>query len=181
MLCDDCHKHEASIHITQISAEGRLEKNLCGTCAERYGDFLPHLETQDVTVNDFLKGIFGKASAEAAAAAAPDLVCPNCGLTYQNFVQAGKIGCGVCYTTFRKFLTPILTRIHGASVHSGKIPRRSGGAFALRHELVLLKEQLTAALHHEEYERAAQYRDKIRLLEKSAAEAGKGAVRHGES
>ena len=36
MLCDDCHKNEASIHITQISAEGRLEKNLCGESAVRY-------------------------------------------------------------------------------------------------------------------------------------------------
>ena len=55
MLCDDCHKNEASIHITQISAEGRLEKNLCGTCAVRYGDLTMRPETEDVTVHDFLK------------------------------------------------------------------------------------------------------------------------------
>lgn len=178
MLCDDCHKNEASIHITQISAEGRLEKNLCSECAVRYGDFMPRPETKDVTVNDFLKVILGKVSSEAAAVGAPNLICPNCGMTYQDFVKAGKIGCGVCYATFRKYLTPLLTRIHGASVHSGKIPRRSGGELALRHELGLLKDKLKAAVHNEEYEKAAQYRDKIRAWEKKAFESGK-EERHG--
>ena len=180
MLCDDCHKNEASIHITQISAEGRLEKNLCGTCAVRYGDLTMRPETEDVTVHDFLKGIFRKPSSEAAAVSAPNLICPNCGMTYQDFVKAGKIGCGICYTTFRKYLTPLLTRIHGASVHSGKIPRRSGGDLVLRHEITLLKDQLKAAVHNEEYERATQYRDKIRLLEKSAGRVGKGTGRRGD-
>ena len=181
MLCDDCHKNEASIHIAQISAEGRLEKNLCGGCAARYGDFTSRPETEDVTVHDFLKGIFGKPPSEAAAVSAPNLICSNCGMTYQDFVKAGKIGCGVCYTTFRKYLTPLLTRIHGASVHSGKIPRRSGGELVLRHEIALFKDRLKAAVHNEEYEKAAQYRDKIRLLEKSAGRAGKGAGRHGDT
>ena len=181
MLCDDCHKNEASIHIIQISAEGRLEKNLCDACAARYGDLTLRPETKDVTVHDFLKGIFGKASSEAAAAAAPHLVCPNCGMAYQEFVKAGKIGCGVCYTTFRKYLTPLLTRIHGASVHSGKLPRRLGGALAVRHEITLLKDKLKAAVHNEEYERAAQYRDKIRALENSAPEETKEGDGHGRT
>lgn len=169
MLCDDCRKNEACIHFTQISPEGKLEKNLCEACAARYGDFTARPNAKNFTVNDFLKGIFGKPAPETAAKTVPALVCPNCGMTYQDFTHTGKIGCSVCYDTFRKFLTPLLTRIHGASVHSGKIPRRAGGALVVRHEIEVLKGKLQSAVHNEEYEKAAKYRDKIRALEQKAA------------
>ena len=88
---------------------------------------------------------------------------------------------GAAFATFRKYLTPLLTRIHGASVHSGKLPRRLGGALAVRHEITLLKDKLKAAVHNEEYEKAAQYRDKIRALEKSVSEAEKEGDGHGRA
>ena len=80
MLCDDCRKNEACIHFTQISPEGKLEKNLCEACAARYGDFTARPNAKNFTVNDFLKGIFGKPAPETAAKTVPALVCPNCGI-----------------------------------------------------------------------------------------------------
>ena len=143
MLCDDCHRNEACIHFTQISPEGKIDKNLCEACAARY--------------------------------------CPNCGMTYRDFAHTGKIGCSVCYDTFRAQLAPLLKRIHGSSTHSGKIPRRSGGVLVVRHEIALLKEQLAEAVQGEAYEKAAEYRDKIRALEKKIAEEEKGGEAHGRA
>ena len=40
MLCDDCKKNEACVHITQISPEGKIDKNLCEKCAAKYGNLL---------------------------------------------------------------------------------------------------------------------------------------------
>ena len=32
MLCDDCGRNEATVHIVQIGPDGRVEKNLCQKC-----------------------------------------------------------------------------------------------------------------------------------------------------
>jgi protein arginine kinase activator len=175
MLCDDCKKNEACVHITQISPEGKIDKNLCQECAAKYGNFLFGEAKKNVSVNDFLKGIFSNSNAsqpEEPAVAAPELVCPNCGMRYRDFQQTGKIGCSVCYDTFRQQMEPLLRRIHGSSVHSGKIPHRSGGTLVAKHELELLRKKLQTAVAGEEYEQAAQYRDQIRALEKSLGTAG---------
>ena len=55
MLCDDCHRNEACIHITQISPEGKMDKNLCEECAARYQNFTLSPDAREFTVNDFLK------------------------------------------------------------------------------------------------------------------------------
>ena len=172
MLCDDCKKNEACVHITQISPEGKIDKNLCEKCAAKYGNLLLQQGDKNFTVNDFLKGVFSKVPQGATEeTAGSDLVCPNCGMSYRDFQQTGKIGCSVCYDTFRRQLTPILTRIHGSSTHSGKIPLRSGGKLVVQHELTVLKDRLQDCVAREEYEKAAEYRDQIKALEQKLAAA----------
>ena len=62
MLCDDCGRNEAVVHITQIGPDGKIEKNLCEECAAAYGEFLtPQQRHRNVSMNDFLKGIFSNA------------------------------------------------------------------------------------------------------------------------
>ena len=168
MLCDDCKKNEACVHITQISPEGKIDKNLCKSCAARYGDLIAH-QTKNLSVNDFLKGIFSNTpsnQAEVKNAALTELVCPNCGMTYQDFMHTGKIGCSVCYSAFQQQMEPLLRRIHGSSTHHGKIPHRSGSVLETRHEIEFLRHNLQECVVKEEYEKAAEYRDRIRALEK---------------
>ena len=99
-----------------------------------------------------------------------DIVCPNCGMSYRDFQQTGKIGCSVCYATFRRQLEPLLRRIHGSSTHSGKIPHRTGGTLEMKHTIESLRKSLKECVAQEEYEKAAELRDKIRLLEHELAE-----------
>ena len=174
MLCDDCKKNKACIHITQISPEGKIDKNLCEACAAKYGDFLFHSTRQekqekDISMDDFLQGMFSNAQPKEQA---HETTCPNCGMSYNDFLETGKIGCSVCYDTFRSQLEPVLRRIHGSSTHTGKIPHRSGGNLELKHEMMQLKENLKAAVEHEEYEKAAVYRDKIHALEQTLRDRG---------
>ena len=180
MLCDDCGRNEAVVHITQIGPDGKVEKNLCKHCAANYGEFLAHpQERRPVAMDDFLKGIFSNSNKENQESIRPggqtELVCPNCGMSYRDFQQSGKIGCADCYQTFRPQLEPLLRRIHGSSVHRGKIPHRSGGTLELKHEIGLLRQQLQESIAHEEYEKAAEYRDKIRALEKELSMKEGGA------
>lgn len=37
MLCDECHKHEASIYVTEITSQGQIEHHLCEFCATKLG------------------------------------------------------------------------------------------------------------------------------------------------
>lgn len=184
MLCDDCGRNKAVIHIVQAGAGKRVEKNLCEECAAKYNEFLVPFGKRDMSVNDFLKGVFGareekEKEAERSArveAEQTKLVCPNCGMSYPDFLQTGRIGCSVCYEVFRHQLEPILRRIHGSSAHCGKIPHRTGGTLELKQKVSRLREQLKQSVAREEYEKAAEYRDAIRRLEAELAEAEGGAA-----
>ena len=169
MLCDDCKKNEACVHIVQISPEGKIDKNLCESCAAKYGNLMLQPE-KNVSMNDFLKGIFSGGQKESTGQDIQEMVCPHCGMSYSDFLHTGKIGCSVCYQTFRHQLEPIIRRIHRASIHSGKIPHRSGGALELKHSLEQLRQKLESCVASEEYEKAAQYRDKIRAMEKALSD-----------
>lgn len=51
MLCDECHKHEASIYVTEITSQGQIEHHLCEFCATKLGLLA---EKQNVfSINDF--------------------------------------------------------------------------------------------------------------------------------
>ena len=71
---------------------------------------------------------------------------------------------------FDEQLAPLLRRIHGSSRHTGKVPRRSQGAIRFARELERLREELRLAVQREEFEKAAELRDRIRALEKEMQE-----------
>jgi protein arginine kinase activator len=169
MLCDDCKQNEACVHVVQISTEGKLDKNLCEKCAAQYGN-LVFDGNKGFSVNDFLKGIFSSGQARPEATTAqPELICPNCGMSYNDFMHTGKIGCSICYETFGKRLEPLLRRIHGSSTHSGKIPHRCCGEIEAKQHIAALRKELEAHVSNEEYEQAAQLRDQIKEMEKNLA------------
>ena len=176
MICEECGRNDAIVHIVQIGPGGRSEKNICMSCAARYGASIFRAQQENVSAEDFLKGIFGSNQQESAAEEdAPHITCPNCGVQFQDFPQTGQIGCSICYETFHHELTPLLRRIHGASVHRGKIPRRSGSSIMLRQEAEQLRARLKEAVAREEYEKAAEYRDRIRSLESRMEEQPYGS------
>ena len=179
MLCDDCGKKEAVVHIVQIGPNGRIEKNLCEECAQKYGSTMLSGNEQPMSVNDFLKGVFSNPPQKAReeAPAGPELVCPNCGMSYRDFQHTGKIGCSVSYDKFRAQIAPLLRRVHGSSVHSGKIPHRTGGRLETKHEISVLRAALKDAVAKEAYEQAAEYRDQIRALEHKLSKQ-EGEERH---
>lgn len=167
MLCDKCHKNEASIYITELTSQGQVEHHLCENCALKLG--LLTEKDNIFSINDFLSGIFNhEVSNENKAAPVklkPELTCPNCNMTYNDFKRTGKIGCSVCYKTFATRLEPFLRRLHGYSNHIGKIPRRAGGNLGLKQEIAALRQKIKDYISSEEYEQAAILRDRIKLLE----------------
>jgi len=101
--------------------------------------------------------------------------CPKCGLVYSNFKETGRLGCSECYPTFRSQLRPLLRRVHGSTKHVGKAPVRDAARVALRREVQRLHEELQKAVEREDFESAADLRDRIKKMEANdvrAAAAG---------
>jgi len=123
---------------------------------------------QDFGLGELLAGLvdFGPKVEEGTK---PKPVCPTCGMTYDDFRKIGRLGCGTCYRTFRKFLGPLLKRIHGSTRHEGKSPAAAmtpPPALDLEKEdLDVLKERLKTAVTSESFEEAIRLRDQIRALE----------------
>ncbi len=93
--------------------------------------------------------------------------CPVCGITFAEFRQAGRLGCGYDYVCFAEDLEPLLVNIHGSKIHRGKRPTRSTGSADKQHEIIQLRREMTEAIAKEEYERAGELRDRIQMLEQS--------------
>jgi len=164
MLCDECKKRTACMHITKIANNQTVEKHLCEQCAKEHGEMNLTIDA-NFSVHDFLKGIFNKGFTEGANWQNTS-ACPQCGLTYSDFSRNGKIGCGECYKAFGDRLVPLLRRIHGTSGHTGKVPKRGGGKLVIKQQLKQKRKDLEAHVANEEYEQAARLRDEIRAMEK---------------
>lgn len=166
MLCDECKERPAKVFITQIINQQKYEQRLCEECAKRKSEGEAAF-AQPLSVQDFLKGLFQHAL--PAQPFATETACPQCGMTYSDFERQGKFGCRTCYATFAARIEPMLRRIHGASQHNGKLPRRAGSRQALYQRIQHLRQTLERCVAQEEYEQAAALRDEIRGLEQQAA------------
>lgn len=166
MVCEECGKNPASVHIATDINGVKTETFLCTECARKHGH-LDFVFEPTITFHNLLAGLFepGK-ELRGSSAVKVRSRCPSCGLTFADFRRLGHLGCDQCYDTFHDELELLIRRIHGSTTHTGKVPkgRRQSGAYKQR-ELERLREELRVAVAKEEYERAAELRDAIRKLE----------------
>lgn len=159
MKCESCGKKPATVHMTEIAGKKKDERHLCDECAQGLAEGVPKLLTPADILQSLLKQV------------APELeemqrtVCPVCGLSYLEFRSTGRLGCANDYVAFKKGLTPLLERIHGRSQHAGKTPGQVSETLAAKaSELSLLRQELDQAVAREEFEKAAELRDRIKRL-----------------
>ncbi|NMB45379.1 MAG: hypothetical protein GX998_03085 [Firmicutes bacterium] len=172
MLCEECRKHPATVHITKIVNNMKTEVHLCQECAQAKGE-LTFVSQPAFTFQDFLTGMLQHAQTISPGPAVETAMgrCPNCGFSYAKFKEVGRLGCSVCYEQFESQIQPLLRRIQGGTGHTGKVPGYSSAAIGYRRQMEELREQQRAAIAQENYEQAAKLRDKIRHLEKELREA----------
>lgn len=173
MLCDECKKRNATIHMTKIVNQQKIEKHLCDQCAREQGELAFYSES-GFSVHDFITGLLQTGMTLTAAEKEEEAACPNCKMRYSDFSEHGKIGCSTCYSFFAAQVEPLIKRIHGSAVHTGKIPKRGGVILENQLKIKRLRQVLERCVEHEEYEEAARLRDEIRLIEKGAQSAVAG-------
>ena len=174
MICEKCGKNDATIHYSEVVNGKKTELSLCAECADEMGIKTDPFEGFGgmFGTGSLLSGLFGTANTSSrqsrrSASITAQNRCPVCGASMSEIAKRGKVGCAECYRTFRAELSPSIRRIHGDVKYKGKSPAVSAElseAEKAAAEIASLREELAAAIKNEDFERAAELRDKIRSI-----------------
>jgi len=160
MICEKCGKNHATVHLTAIENGVKREAHLCDECARSAGVGIK----VSFSLNDIL-GSLVEPKVPKAVKEMQGLRCPQCGLTYGEFKSKARLGCAQDYDVFQAGLLPLLEKVHGATQHVGKTPQTSDAFIQKENELTRLRRELDLVVKSENFERAAELRDRIRHLE----------------
>lgn len=155
--CRRCAK-PATLHITEIREGNAVAVHLCETCAREYLEKSSEASGAPADLASKLEELIAE-SAESP------LVCPNCGISFNEFRESGRFGCPHDYTEFLTELLPLLENIHEDSRHVGKVPRSTRIGAEDQARLIQLRNEQRTAIEAEDYEAAAKLRDEIANLE----------------
>ena len=164
MLCQVCKKSEATIHLTEINDGARIEMHLCEFCAAEEGI----AAKSQIPLNELLSNLLAvqPADEELAGDSGKKLTCPKCGFTLEQFRSDGLLGCPNDYEVFEKSLLPLIEKTHnGKTKHCGKVLSNAPADTKKQVKLTTLQQQLDDAVTNEDYEKAAELRDKINQVD----------------
>ncbi len=162
MLCDHCKERDAVVHLTRIVDNAVSQLHLCEKCAAEKG-----VETTIALPQHPLGEILQAVQQQTTPASSSDAaVCSFCGANARDFRATGRLGCAHCYDAMESSLRELLRRLHGSSKHVGhryEPPRpESLAEVDARTEL---RDKLQRAVDAEQFELAAELRDKLRVME----------------
>jgi protein arginine kinase activator len=171
MKCQSCHNNPAVVHLVKMVNGLKSEMHLCVKCAAKFtsqleeslelnkvlGELLAQLEeTESQQKPAEIKDVFSDETA---------LRCPDCGIDETTVKNDLLLGCENDYFVFTEFVGKMLARFQdGNTTHKGKIPNNLDSKLDRKPLIVYLKQQLADAVELEEYELAADLRDRIDSL-----------------
>ena len=175
MKCDLCDK-PAVVHEVTVKNGVKNELHLCEEHASAAGIAMPGQQPISDLLTKLVVGHEGRASRPNRKA------CRTCGMKFSQFRHTGLLGCPECYDAFEEVLGPMIERAqNGALSHAGKCPRRGGASIDRHLHAQRLFRELEDAVAAEQYERAAELRDRLRDLDPKVASAPRAAARRKES
>jgi protein arginine kinase activator len=164
MLCQNCQQKIANVYFTKVVNNIKIELYLCENCAKKNGHY--NIEVP-LNINNFFNGLLGFAGTGQFinTLSNAQVLCEKCGMSYEEFQKVGKLGCDNCYEIYSDRLNPLIRRLHGNTKHTGKIPGKIAETMKVSKKIEDLKMQLNRAIQNEEYEKAAEIRDIIKMAE----------------
>lgn len=165
MKCQRCNKNEATAYIKKNINGVVTETALCSDCARETGQFDMNFGFSDIFSNifsDFVNPNIGYIG--------ESVTCPVCHSTFEDIARSGRVGCGRCYDTFSEQLTPTIRDFQRRTIHNGKRP--NGKIEVEKEEKQVsererLEKELKEAIAAQNFEYAAELRDKIKGLNES--------------
>ncbi len=158
--CEKCHKNEATVFVTQIINGEKIEMHLCEQCAKESDTFF---FDKNESFQKFLSGLLENTNRPPNVKNA-SISCPTCGMTLADFRKTSKLGCADCYDTFKDYLEVIMKRIQSSTQHTGKRPGKLDIDLKRDNMIRQLDSELKIAIMEEDFERAAELRDKLKEL-----------------
>lgn len=171
-ICEKCKINKATVQLTSYNNGLKQDHILCESCAKKYDD----KETQNVT--EFTKENFMSSLLDSIQSTGLNVKyikttkCEKCGMNYGKFKEIGRLGCDECYKTFSEKLIPLIQRLQGSEVHTGKVSKKVKGIMEIRREVTKLRAQMDKVIRDEKFEEAAKLRDRIRKLESNINQSG---------
>lgn len=165
MQCEICQSKTATVHLTDVSNNEKKEIHLCEGCAQQQGTTIKSHMNKEPSYPDFKPHELMTADVAESESEDSALVCPKCGITFRKFRSTGKFGCPEDYEIFGSHVVQLLEKIHHRVQHTGKIPARTSRKLTIQKEVQQLRGELQESIKREQYERAAEIRDKIYSLE----------------
>jgi protein arginine kinase activator len=179
MLCQSCQKFQATLHQLDVVYDdaGRSEvqaKNFCASCAKQAGLPVPKASSYPKIMSMLSKAFLNplQNAAEANAAGAPAQPaprqesaegelpsCPDCGWTLRDLKQTSRLGCPKDYEIFADYLGEMFERLHGFDSHVDLSQDE--------HPLERIQAAMEKAIVAEDYEKAAELRDRLQALQET--------------
>ena len=161
MICDQCGDREATIHQIHVTDNEVQHLQLCEECAKEGTDDA----TAEAGVAEAFEGF--KSSQDETE------TCPKCGTTLAELRKTNRVGCEECYETFRDQFEQLVHRIHGAERHVTEGSDHAGeggglGKVSSDKKKKMLQKRLQKRVEEEDYERAAELRDRIEELDEGS-------------
>ena len=186
MLCQICRANPATIHIQEIVNGEENTLHICTECAKKrnlaeensvnshFHEMLERLTKAIANSADLKLAELFDTKKPKEEDESEDLACSVCGTTFKSYKKTGRLGCPTCYQEFGQLIFPELALVHHGSVHSGKTPPETveqwqdpavSERISLRSELERLCKSLDESVRREEFELAAELRDRIAAID----------------
>ena len=102
----------------------RTEHHFCTQCAKEM-DFGAYSAIFDgeFPLAKLISGLLGGEEPEEKDGKFQQVVCPSCGMTYEEFVENSCFGCADCYSVFDLLIRDNIKQLQGSECHKGKHPK----------------------------------------------------------
>lgn len=172
MNCDICKTNESSIFLQRNFGVHQRKYYICQSCAQKLGitsdseNLTQAFSLIDKFIskrNSLLNNTDSTSNFKASTLPNLTKICPVCSSSFEEIFSQGKIGCSECYHTFED---EFIKRYKIETEYSGNLPKRLKGYRSTLTDRVDIRMKLERAIANEEYEKAALYRDYLKVLEK---------------
>ena len=165
MLCEKCGLKEAQFTVVEVVSGHRHTHELCEICAEELSMGLGE-GVESITLQE--EATAGEQTTQSSTTVKKriikELVCPGCGLTYEEFLNTAKFGCPECYRAFKENLVVLFKDVQGFTKYKGHMYVRDQRSVKLLQEKYKLEETLSELVSKERFEEAAKIRDRINQI-----------------
>lgn len=157
-------------HITEVHDGKTFTFDVCEECLPLVAQAKSTTLLKNIT--ELLHCVLGNLSQMNT----PQGVCPKCNCSLQDIMKMQRVGCPNCYDHFEDELEGVFKNCQAGLEHVGKVPKNWKKKQDIINRIPLMDRiervelQLMESVKTEAYEKAAQLRDAIKIMRRSASE-----------